>query len=355
MKGKDTGQKGLFLLRLFVRILYHNVINVKKIVENLLSDKSKTVPVLSFPSSSLLGITVQELISDCENQALGMKAIADRCNIGALLNMMDLSVEAEAFGARVSVSSNEIPTVAGRLIEDADGIAALKVPEIGAGRTGIYIDGIRRAKEMITDIPVFCGVIGPYSLAGRLFDMTELMMACYDEPETVSELLEKCTEFITKYISAFKAAGADGVIIAEPVAGLLSPQLCAEFSTRFVRRIIEDAGDDEFVVVYHNCGNIMPLAADLVTMGADIYHFGNSVELSEIIPLFPSDTVVMGNLDPILFRNSDADTIKAKTTEILNKCSQYPNFMMSSGCDIPYDAKWENLDAYFAEVKEFYI
>ena len=58
------------------------------------------MPILSFPSISLLNITVKELISDSNLQADGMKAVADACDTLASVSMMDLSVEAEAFGAK---------------------------------------------------------------------------------------------------------------------------------------------------------------------------------------------------------------------------------------------------------------
>ena len=177
----------------------------------LLNNKEKTVPILSFPSTQLLGISVNELISSAEMQAKGMKAIADRCDIGASLNMMDLSVEAEAFGAKIRFYDEEIPTVEKGIIDDIEDAANIVVPEVGTGRTALYIEGVRKAKEIVTDLPVFCGVIGPYSLAGRLFDMTELMMSCYDSPDEVKMLLEKATAFITEYLKAFKEAGADGV------------------------------------------------------------------------------------------------------------------------------------------------
>lgn len=35
-------------------------------------------------------------------------------------------------------------------------------------------------------------------------------------------------------------------------------------------------------------------------------------------------------------------------------CGKYPNFVISSGCDIPAAAKWENIDAYFSAVSEYY-
>lgn len=324
---------------------------VKKIYEN----KDKTIPILSFPSTQLLGITVNELLKSPEMQVEGMKAIAKRCDIGASLNMMDLSVEAEAFGAEIVFKDDDIPTVRKGIIDDITDAENIVVPPVGAGRTSICIDGVKRAKEEIKDIPVFCGVIGPYSLAGRLFDMTELMMECYDSPDEVEILLTKATDFIVEYIKAFKEVGADGVVIAEPAAGLLSPSLNEEFSIPFVKRIIEEINSEDFVVCYHNCGDVVVQMADeIATTGADIYHFGNAINLCDIIPKMPTDSLVMGNVDPILFLNGTPEQIKNETQKVFNECNQYDNFMISSGCDIPALAKWENIDAYFEKVNELY-
>ncbi|MBE6731666.1 MAG: methyltransferase [Ruminococcaceae bacterium] len=328
---------------------------MKKTVQKILENKSKTLPILSFPSTQLLGISVNALISNAENQAKGMVAIKERCEVGAALNMMDLSVEAEAFGAEVKFEENEVPAVIAPVIEDISEADTVEVPEIGAGRTNIYIEGVKKAKELITDIPVFCGVIGPYSLAGRIFDMMELMMSCYDDPDNVKVLVKKCTEFLINYLKAFKEAGADGVIMAEPASGMLSPDMCEEFSTPFVKEIIDAVADDNFVFVYHNCGNnTIAMADTIASLGADIYHFGNAIDLSKMIPLMPEDSVVMGNVDPVLFKNGTPEAIEKATREVFEKCKGYDNFMLSSGCDIPAEAKWENLDAYFSTVKKLY-
>ena len=98
-------------------------------------------------------------------------------------------------------------------------------------------------------------MIGPYSLAGRLMGVSDIMINCYDEPEAVHTVLEKVTAFLCAYVLAYKSAGANGVVIAEPLAGLLSPGLAAEFSAPYVRRIAQAARSDDFLVIYHNCGN----------------------------------------------------------------------------------------------------
>ncbi len=328
---------------------------MKPIVKLILENKSKPVPILSFPSTALLGITVKELLDSPEMQVKGMKAIAERCDIGASLNMMDLSVEAEAFGCEIVFNDDDVPTVRKGIIDDIFDAENIVVPSVGEGRTAICIDGIRKAKEAIKDIPVFCGVIGPYSLAGRLFDMTELIMECYDSPDEVKTLLSKVTDFIISYIKAFSEAGADGVIIAEPAAGLLSPSLNAEFSAPYVKEIIEKVNDENFIICYHNCGNaIGDMTAEIREYGADIYHFGNAVPLVDMLPKMPADAIVMGNIDPLLFLTATPEKIKECVKTLCNECKEYSNFMISSGCDIPAKAKWENIDAFFEITAELY-
>ncbi|MBE6716681.1 MAG: methyltransferase [Ruminococcaceae bacterium] len=326
----------------------------KKAVE-LLKNKTKTVPILSFPATQLLSISVKELILSADMQVKGMQAIAEKCNVGASLNMMDLSVEAEAFGARIRFYDDDIPAVEKGIIDDIADAQSITVPEIGAGRTSICIEGIKKAKEIITDIPVFCGVIGPYSLAGRLFDMTELMMECFDSPDEVKILLSKATEFIIKYIKAFKEAGADGVIMAEPAAGLLSPALAEEFSMPFVNEIFGEINSDDFIVCYHNCGNAAGDMLEMISgLNADIIHLGNAINLKKALEVLPYDKIVMGNVNPVLFRTGTPDDIKTDVKRVFDECSMYENFMISTGCDVPAASKWENINAYFEKINALY-
>lgn len=325
---------------------------LKELIE---ADVKKAMPVLSFPSISLMGISVVDLISDSEKQAMGMKLIADKCPTSASLSMMDLSVEAEAFGSQIKVSGDEVPTVIGRIIETEDDAKALKIPEVGAGRTGLYIEAIEKATKLITDRPVFAGTIGPFSLAGRLMDMTEIMINCQEEPDMVHETLRKTTEFIIKYIKAYKEIGANGVVVAEPAAGLLSPRLIDEFSSKYVKEIVDAVQDDNFILVYHNCGNTIPLINSILSTGASAYHFGNAIKMSEMMKFIPSDVVAFGNVDPASqFRNGTPESVREATLNIMKDCCQYKNFVISSGCDIPPLSSWDNINAFFNAVDEFY-
>ena len=332
--------------------------NMKQWVAELIGNHpKKPMPILSFPSVSLLGVGVRELISDSTLQARGMQAVAENTPAAASVSFMDLSVEAECFGATVTVTDDEVPTVKEPILEDAEGAEALAVPTVGSGRTGIYLDAIKKAKALITDRPVFAGMIGPFSLAARLFDLSEIMMACYDDPDMVHLVLEKCTQFLTAYAKAYCDVGADGIVMAEPVAGLLSPSLEEEFSAPYVKQIVDVVQNDDFIVIYHNCGNNVPkMLSSILSTGAAAYHFGNAVDMEkDILKKVPADVLVMGNIDPVgVLRMGTPESVREATTELLEKCSTYPNFVLSSGCDMPPKTPWENINAFFAAAKDFY-
>ena len=330
--------------------------NMKQwVADNIHLGTKKPLPILSFPSVQLMNISVRELISDSSLQAEGMKRIADRVDSAAAVSLMDLSLEAEAFGAKIHVTDDEVPTVTGAIVTDEDEAEALQVPAVGAGRTGIYVDAIAKATKLITDRPVFAGIIGPYSLAGRLMDVSEIMILCYEEPDMVHTVMEKVTDFLIAYCRAYEQAGANGVMIAEPLAGLLSPGLAREFAHPYVAKLIKEVQHDAFAVFYHNCGDNVPLMAkDIYSLGAMGYHFGDAINLKDMFESAPADVLVMGNVSPSAqFCNGTPTSIREATHDVMAACGEHPNFLISSGCDIPPASSWENIDAFFCAAEDF--
>lgn len=322
----------------------------------LASAPKKALPVITFPCAVPMGMTVREILSTAEKQAEGIAYCASHSDSLAAVSFMDLSVEAECFGAKVRFSDTEVPCVVGACVHDTEEAKALSVPEIGAGRTDIVIGAIRLAKEKITDRPVLAGMIGPISLAARLLDVTELLYDCCDEPDMVHTILRKATDFLKKYALALKNAGADGLLLAEPVAGLVSPDMEKEFSASYVKEIVAAVQDADFPVIYHNCGDhTKEMLPSFLENGAAAYHFGNSTNLSEVLKAVSPDIIVMGNLDAAsVFRFGTPETVKRAAKELLESAGSYPNFIPSSGCDVPPGTAWENIDAFYEAVREYY-
>lgn len=329
--------------------------NVSKWMEGIItSDKRFSMPIMTHPGIELLEKRVLDAVTDGEVHYQAIRVLNERFpQAVACTAIMDLTVEAEAFGAQLSMNKHEVPTVTGRLLTCLAEVEALQIPSLDAARIPQYLKANSLAAAGI-DKAVFAGCIGPFSLAGRLFDMTEIMMAIYTEPQTATLLLEKCTTFLMDYCQAIKSTGAAGVIMAEPAAGLLSDDDCFLFSSVYVKQIIEAVQDDSFAIILHNCGNTGHCTSAMIKTGAKGYHFGNKANMVEVLKACPDDVLVMGNLDPVgLFKMASQEEIRYRTEELLRQTSSYPNFIISSGCDTPPQVPFANIETFYQTVDKY--
>lgn len=330
-------------------------LNMKEWIVKTIRDKRiSAIPIMTHPGIELTGKTVRDAVTNGQVHYEAIKALCDKYPAAAATVIMDLTVEAEAFGAEIIFPENEVPSVSGRLLTDEAAIEKLEIPALNKGRIPEYLKANMLAARNITDRPVLAGCIGPYSLAGRLYDMSEIMMLIYINPEAATTLLQKCTDFITRYCMALKATGVNGVIMAEPAAGLLSNEDCLQYSSLFVKEIVAKVQDDNFTVVLHNCGNTGNCTQAMVYTGATAYHFGNKISMEEALKEVPAEALAMGNLDPVsLFKMAGPEEMKKATLQLLEATQAYPNFVLSSGCDIPPYTPAANIDAFYAAVEEF--
>jgi len=325
-------------------------------VSGLVSGKKRAaLPIVTSPGIPLIDAAPVDVFQSGELQFRVIHALAERLpDMAATLTMMDLSVEAQAFGAPIQFSELENPNVTSAIVHDRSEIDRLEIPRVGTARTAETLLAAKLCAVEITDRPTLGGLIGPFSLAGRLLDMSTMMLMTVTEPETVHALLEKTTEFLIEYAKSFQAVGCHGLIMAEPAAGLVSPTMCRDFSADYIKRIVDAVKDDSFAFVLHNCGKTEKMVAIILSTGCSAVHVGNVVDVRKILDQVPTSIPVMGNLDPTtLFRLGTADEIYKSTAELLEATRAYPHFVLSSGCDIPPGTPMDNVLAFFAALTEF--
>lgn len=331
------------------------MINMKEWAQRLMADPKRiAIPIMTHPGIELCGYTVKQAVTNGERHAEAIRKLNEVYPAAASTVIMDLTVEAEAFGARVVFEENEVPNVIGRLVSDYASVEALEIPSLDAARVPEYLKANRLAAEYITDKPTFGGCIGPFSLAGRLYDMSEMMMALYMEPETIRLLLDKCSEFILRYLRAMKATGVSGVIIAEPAAGLVSNEDCSAFSSAYITKIVEELQDDTFMIVLHNCGNTGHCTAAMAETKAAALHFGNKIDMVSALEECPEEVLAMGNLDPVgIFKQAAPEKVKEETLALLQKTAKWKNFVLSTGCDVPPEVPLKNIEAFYDALNEY--
>ncbi len=320
----------------------------------LQSSERLAIPIMTHPGIEIIDRKVIDAVKDGEIHFKAIEAINKNFPGAAANIMMDLTVEAEAFGCEINFSEDEVPNVATRIVYDEKSINELTVPSLQNGRVPEYLKAAKLAAENIKSKPVFAGCIGPISLAGRLFDMSEMMTSLYIEPDLVKLLLRKCTDFLLQYVNEFKKVGASGIIMAEPAAGLLSGDMCDEFSSNYIKEIVDEVQDDNFLFILHNCGNTGQATNSMVSTGAKALHFGNKIDVTNALAEVPDEIIVLGNLDPVgVFKMADQQFVYNETLKLLEKTSSHKNFIISSGCDLPPGVPLENVNAFYKAVKEF--
>lgn len=318
----------------------------------LASPQRLAMPIAVYPGLALTGGKVRDVVTNSQAQFDTQVALHERHRTPFVLSAMDLSAEAEAFGCTIQYSDTEIPTVTGRRVTSLEQAEKLSVPQPGDRRTAVYLETVRRLRQLPEKPFVFGGCIGPFSLAARLVGVSEAMEMTVTEPDLIHTLLEKCATFLAAYLRAFQQAGADGVIMAEPAAGLLSPASLLRFSSAYVKSIGAASADDHFALILHNCAAKLVHLPAVLDSGLHAFHFGAPMDLVTALSRVPADVVLCGNLDPTgVFVQSSPTEITALTRNLLKATATRPNFVLSSGCDVPPTAPLASLDAFYTALK----
>ncbi len=301
----------------------------------------------------ITGGSVKQAVTNAAAQTEAALAIHERYQTDVLLTAMDLSAEAEAFGCPVLFSEDETPSIRGSVVSDQSQAVRLNIPAVGSHRTSVHLKVAENLAAANLG-PVFGGCIGPFSLAALLMGVNDALKATITDPALVVSLLESATAFLQDYMLAFREVGATGVIMAEPTAGLLSPNALGKFSAPYVKRLVEAAETEDFTLIYHNCGARNVHLAKILEADAGIYHFGKLMDMASALQSAPSSVVLGGNIDPVaVFRYGTPEDVREKTSELLLSAEPFKNFFISSGCDLPSGVPVANLDAFCETVRDF--
>ena len=106
------------------------------------------LPIMTYPGLALTGKGILDAVNNpCDQAAIVAQLAARYPAAAAAVTMMDLSLEAEAFGVQVAYSDKEVPTVLGRLVADLDRKDPRLVFRHRGSRLRAIPRGLRGARE----------------------------------------------------------------------------------------------------------------------------------------------------------------------------------------------------------------
>ena len=313
------------------------------------SPRRLVAPLLGYPGARLTNSSLKQNEFNPAVHAATISRIVERFTPDVAFFMMDLSLEAGALGLSVRYPLFESPTVEEHPVKQADDLERLRVVDpLEDARIRSYIRTMELLSRSIS-IPRAAYVTGPFTLAGLLMGASDIAMATITDPDLVHQTVHFCTDICIRYSRALTEAGADIIVILEPTATFLSPQAFAEFCGAYVREVIASpgaAGD----AVLHICGDTSHILREMCATGACALSLDSPVDLRAAASRVGHEVILIGNIDPVgIMVQQSPQEVACATRRLLDSMAQCDSFILSTGCDLPYETPHENIDAFMSE------
>lgn len=317
---------------------------------NLTAEKILVIPLLGAPGVKLSNSTLRENLTRESIQLKTLDLLIERFMPDGIFPFMDLTVEAEALGLRAEFPDNDNPRLKNHWVRTMGSLESVKRGYKGiSGRMPLFLNVVENLAERYS-LAVGAYVIGPFSLVGELMGLENLCLNLMMKPASVHKFLDFVFRVIKDYAKALLTAGADVVAILEPSAVILSPKQFAEFSGRYISRLVSELGN-KFML--HICGNSTHLLREMSRTGVMGLSLDSTVDLKEVSNIVSENIILMGNLDPVnVFLQSNPEEVAQATRVLLEGMKGRKNFILSSGCDIPMATPLENIEAFMLEARK---
>ena len=304
-------------------------------------------PLMGYPGARLTGSTLRQNGFNAELHFMSICKLVERFSPDAAFFMMDLSLEAGALGLPVRYPINESPTVEEHPVKSLADLDQFKVLDpLNDARIRSFI----RVMELMSknlDIPRGGYVTGPFTLAGLMMGASELAMATIIDSGLVHGVLEFSLGVCKRYARALAEAGADIVAILEPTAAFLSDGAFRTFCGPYIRHLIEDMDP---MMVLHICGNTSHLVKEMCKTGAQGLSLDAPVDFPSIAGDVDPDVVLIGNIDPVgIMVQGTPHDVRRAVKDLIDGMASHQNFILSTGCDLPLETPFENIEAFMEE------
>jgi uroporphyrinogen-III decarboxylase len=202
---------------------------------------------------------------------------------------------------------------------------------------------------------VFGEQAGPWQHAAELYGIEPLIMATFDEPAWVHELLASLTEKKLQFIDqSLVGAGFNLIEMGGGAASstVISPQIFREFCLPYDKKLHQALHLAGHKLVYHTCGGMMAILDLIVENGCDASEtlsppgVGGDAIPEEIKRRIGGKVCLIGGMDQInLLTNGTPEQIRAETRRLFEAVGPGGGYILSAS-DHFFHAPVENLRAF---------
>ena len=332
-----------------------------QLFKKALNEKRRLViPLIGFPGLNITGSTIKLAQQNYGEHFKVLKAIAGTFKPDGIFPLMDLSVEANALGRYTIFPEKESATVA-RNVFNIDDLNSIKEINIAFDTRLLgYVETMKLMRiGFSSGILRGAYVTGPYTLAALLMGADDAAMATVMNIDKLHIICQFMTEKILEYVRLLIASGAQMICILEPSSVMLGPEQFEQFSSQYVHQIIESCRYTGISTIYHICGNTMHLIKEMAESGVDALSLDSpeiGVDLQTVAKQISKDILIIGNISPVgSLLNGKPEDVENDVLQLLKKMEQYPNFVLSTGCDLPQEVPLENINAFMQTGRNYIL
>jgi uroporphyrinogen decarboxylase len=306
-------------------------------------------------AARIAGIPLKRYLTSGTELAAAQLAALERYDYDAVFALMDVGVETEAAGSVLTYYADQYPDVSSYALTSPEELSGISVPDPqSAGRMPELLQAVALLKREVGHrVAVISGVMGPMTITTQLLGTETALYLAVDDLEGFERVMDFATDIAIRFGAAQVEAGAHFPLVFEPSASpaVVPPQFFREIlAPRFTRLFAALKQGGAVFNWLHIAGPAAPILPLYPGLGVDIANFDYEVGPSVAQKALPR-TCLDGNLKPLSFVSNSPEEIGQWSRELLSLFSSRRGFILSSGCEIPPEARPENVAAMVAAVR----
>ena len=259
--------------------------------------------------------------------------------------IFDLQVEAEILGCDLFWSASTPPTVSSHPLKDRKEVPCLcKVPSKDSGRLPLILEVMEEMKKRVGEETALYGLIcGPFTLASHLRGTT-IFMDMFDDPDFVKELIHFAGEVGKAMAKMYIEAGMDIIAVVDPLVSQISPTHFNEFMRDTFTDLFEDIRKQKAYSSFFVCGDATKNIEVMCQTKPDSISVDENIDILKAKEITDQYNLTIGGnipLTTVMLHGSQMDNIKY-AVDLLDQLDKFQHFILSPGCDMPYDTPVEN-------------
>ena len=334
-----------------------------RVIKGIAFSKPDRVPIIFFPEWDFLadfaGVTVRTLLKgpkSADHQIETNQKFNERFpGAYGAVSIYQPYATAQALGCKLSDQENEIPAVAKGVIEKPEDVESFKIPDPwDAPGTRDWLQKIEYSIEQGVSAAGI-GEFGPLEIAGQVYGYDKFFLDMRRKPKIIHALLEKTTEFVIKFHSAWiKLLGgrASLDLIADHNSGFMSNKLIDEFFAPYHEKLVQEIKGVGFFL-YHSENRSDHFIHKIGSWGYKLFHGqdwapgGDLRKTKEIVSgLGATKYALMGQVPgrDVMLLEPDDEVVKQKIIDNILINAPGGGYILSTGGGINRGTPLRRLD-----------